>query len=133
MAEDRKQRYSQHLKNFSFDSLSLNLRNIIFQCFKLWDEVPLTDREHLMDNINEYIHSQETINQDIMMLFNYAMHSLKDIVGGLIILAIVVALLVVVGLLTIIYIAVRIIIFVVYRILCLLRYLFSFIYHRKKD
>lgn len=133
MAEDRKQRYSQHLNNFSFDSLSSNLRDIIFLCFKLWDDVPLTDREHLMDSLNEYFHSQETINQDFMMLFNYAMHSVKDLVGGLIILATILALLVVVGLLTIIYITVRIIIFGVYRILCLLRYLFSFIYHRKKD
>lgn len=133
MTEDRKQRYSQHLNNFSFDNLSSSLRDIVFLCFKLWDDVPMTEREHLKDSINEYFHSQETINQDFMMLFNYSMHSLKDLVGGLILLATILAFLVVVGLLTIMYITVRIIIYGIYRILCLLRYLFSFIYHRKKD
>jgi len=132
MAEERKQRYSQHLHNFSFDSLSSNLRDIVFLCFKMWDDVPLTDREHLIECVNEYFLSQESVNKDFMKVFNYVMHSLKDLVGGLIILTIVAAVLVVVGLLTIIYFAVRIIIYVVYLVFRLLRYLFSFIYHPKK-
>ena len=138
MENDRRRRFHQQLNNFSFDSLSSNLKDIISLCFKMWDDIPLVDREHLMDSLNEYFQSQETMNKDIMMLLNYVFYSIKDLMGSVVVLAIAVAVLTVVGICTIVYLVVRIIILIVkiiiyglYQCFRLLRFILSFFYYRR--